>query len=143
MDVGQRTSEHATSWSGGSALAPLRVATPLDGSVSKISTDPTIKRKKTFPDQIRDLTDLSALISPAVGFLTPNEKKKNPVPMETTRFQGRFCRAVRFIWAGAKGYRNSDAEQTKWTLVQFISSVSANGASTLNTGSEPTTGDMS
>lgn len=75
VDVGQRTSEHATSWSGGSALAPLRVATPLDGSVSKISTDPTIKRKKTFPDQIRDLTDLSALISPAVGFLTPNEKK--------------------------------------------------------------------
>lgn len=89
---------------------------------------------------------MSALISPAVGFLTPNGKKKqkkHPVPMETTRFQDRFCRAVRFIWAGAKGYRNSDAEQTKWTLVQLISSVSANGASTLNTGSEPTTGDMS
>lgn len=63
--------------------------------------------------------------------------------METTRFQGQFCQAVRFIWAGAKGYRNSDAEQTKWTLVQFTPSMSANGASTLNTGSEPTTGDMS
>lgn len=59
--------------------------------------------------------------------------------METTRFQGQFCRAVRFIWGGAKGYRNSDAEQTKWTLVQFTSTVSANK----NTGSEPTTGDMS
>lgn len=66
-----------------------------------ISTDPTIKereREKTFSDQIRDLTDLSDLISPA---------KNTLFPWKPLDFRANFLKE-----AGVKAYLNSDAEQT-------------------------------